>query len=122
MNCCESNGRFFARETAGRMHAITFATLDTNEFFRTEEPAKNGNYSAPHPKKTHPNSLPFHSVIIWVGSFLSQSTQRIKQELTEMNSETNQLTEAVRFSRCRVGLLINFRARMLKDELRRLAL
>ena len=81
-----------------------------------------GNYSAPHPKKTHPNISPFHSGINLDCFFLSQSTQRIKQELTEMNSETNQLTEAVRFSRCRVGLLINFRARMLKDGLRRLAL
>jgi GxxExxY protein len=50
-----------------------------------------------------------------------------------MNSEINQLTEAVigaeaqvltylKLSHCRVGLLINFRVRMLKDGLRRLAL
>ena len=33
-----------------------------------------------------------------------------------------QVLTYLKFSRCRVGLLINFRARMLKDGLRRLAL
>ena len=32
-----------------------------------------------------------------------------------------QVLTYLKFSRCRVGLLINFRARMLKDGLRRLA-
>ena len=38
-----------------------------------------------------------------------------------MNAEMNKLTY-LKFSGCHIGLLVNFRVRLLKDGLRRLAL